>query len=591
MSRASHPSYLHHERPRWQWWALALAIASAYTLGAIGFWKYDVDHGGGGHVLDAMYQAAQLFILNAPALSPPVNLPLELSRWLALGLLGLAAASTAYRVFTAEVWAISLSFLKRHVVICGRGSIVLDMVRSQRARKPRRRVVVIAAADDTELIEGCRALRAVVLVGRPSLLLERARLSQAKRLIAVYEEDSTNVEIAVMACALSRASRPSTTPPLECHAQVSDVDLRDSLRRHHLPVQDGRCRVHFFDFFDDAARDALLVRLPLDHDGIGQGDPRQVHLVIVGSGAMGRRVGIKAAQLGHFANRRPVRISVIDRAASEREQELLFRYPGIRQTCDLTFHECSIQSTQGHQLIEGWCAAKDTMTSIAVCLDDDALALDVAMRLLPTIHDKSIPVALRMSRPDGLTSLLTGHVAPPEASRSLRAFGWLDEACIARLLDEDAREQMAKVVQVNFVELATSQGRQAAFDEAVKKWEDLVNEDYKESNRQQVDHIAIKLRAVGCEIVQASEPRPEAAFSAGEVELLAEMEHARWAAERVLAGWIYGVKPKNEAKRTSPNLRPWAELEDHIKQYDRDAVRSIPELVREVKGLKICRRS
>ena len=338
-------------------------------------------------------------------------------------------------------------------------------------------------------------------------------------------------------------------------------------------------------------RDSSGPRLPLDRQGIGQSDPRQVHLVIVGLGAMGRRVAIKAAQLGHFANRRPVRISVIDRAAGEREQEILFRYPGIRQTCDLTFHECAIQSTQGQQLIEGWCAANDTMTSIAVCLDDDALALDVAMRLLPIIHDTSIPVAVRMSRADGLTSLLTEHVAPPEASRSLRAFGWLDEACIARLLDEDAREQMATVVHVNFVELATSHGRQRAFDEAVKQWEDLVNEDYKESNRQQVDHIAIKLRAVGCELVQASESRPEAAFSAGEVELLAEMEHARWVAERLLAGWTYAVKPKNEAKRTSPNLRPWAELEDHIKEYDRDAVRAIPELVRNVKGEKICRRS
>ena len=338
-------------------------------------------------------------------------------------------------------------------------------------------------------------------------------------------------------------------------------------------------------------RDSSGPRLPLDRQGIGHSDPRQVHLVIVGLGAMGRRVAIKAAQLGHFANRRPVRISVIDRAAGEREQEILFRYPGIRQTCDLTFHECAIQSTQGQQLIEGWCAANDTMTSIAVCLDDDALALDVAMRLLPIIHDTSIPVAVRMSRADGLTSLLTEHVAPPEASRSLRAFGWLDEACIARLLDEDAREQMATVVHVNFVELATSHGRQRAFDEAVKQWEDLVNEDYKESNRQQVDHIAIKLRAVGCELVQASESRPEAAFSAGEVELLAEMEHARWVAERLLAGWTYAVKPKNEAKRTSPNLRPWAELEDHIKEYDRDAVRAIPELVRNVKGEKICRRS
>lgn len=589
MSHSSHPSYLHHERPRWQWWVLGVAIASAYSLGAIGFWQYDVDHGGDGHVLDALYHAAQLFILHAPALAPPLNVPLEIGRWLAVGLLGLAASTTAYRIFTAELGAISLGLLKGHVVICGRGSAVLDMVRNQRPRKPRRRVVVIAAAEDTDLIDGCHALHAIVLVGRPSSLLERARLLKAARLIAVYEEDSTNVEIAVSACALSRTSRPSTAPPLDCHAQVSDVDLRDSLRRHHLPVQDGRCRVHFFDFFDDAARDLLLMQLPIDHDGIGQADPRQVHLVIVGLGAMGRRVAIKAAQLGHFANRRPLRMSVIDREAGERERDLLFRYPGIRQTCELTFHECSMQSTQGHQLIEGWCAANDTMTSIAVCLDDDAVALDVAMRLLPHTHDKGIPVAVRMSSPDGLTSLLTQHVTGPGASRSLRAFGWLDEAGIARLLDEDAREEMAKVVQVNFVELAASQGRQADLDAAVKKWEDLVNEDYKESNRQQVDHIAIKLRAVGCEKVPSTDPRPEVSLTAEEIELLAEMEHVRWVAERVLAGWTYSTK-RNDPKRTNPNLRPWAELEDKIKKYDRDAVRAIPELVREVEGMKICRR-
>jgi hypothetical protein len=589
LTHGSQPSY-YYERPRWQWYALALAIAAAYTLGAFGFWKYDVDHCREGYVLDALYHAVQLFILHAPHLPPPLNVSLEIGRWLALGFLGLAATTAAYRVFTAELSAIGLGWLKGHVVICGRGSIVLDMVRSQRARKPRRRVVVIAAADDAELIEGCHALPAFVLVGRPSLLLDRARLTKAKRLIAVYEEDGANVEIAVRACALSRASRPSTAPPLECHAQVSDVDLRESLRRHHLPVQDGRCRVHFFDFFDAAARDVLLTQLPLDHDGVSQADPRQVRLVIIGLGAMGRRVAIKAAQLGHFANRRPVRISVIDRAASERERELLFRYPTIRQTCELTFHAGEIDSTQGQRLIEGLCAASDTMTSIAVCLDNDAVALDVAMRLLPTVHDRNIPVAVRMSRPDGLTSLLAPNVAPPEASRSLRTFGWLSEACVARLLDEDARALMAKVVQVNFVKLATAHGRQAAFDEAVKKWEDLSNEDYKESNRQQVDHIAIKLRAVRREIVEASNPRPEASFTREEIELLAEMEHERWVAERLLAGWTCAPKPKNEARRTNPNLIPWAQLDDEIKHYDRDAVRAIPVLIKDVKGMKICRR-
>lgn len=76
--------------------------------------------------------------------------------------------------------------------------------------------------------------------------------------------------------------------------------------------------------------------------------------------------------------------------------------------------------------------------------------------------------------------------------------------------------------------------------------------------------------------------------STEEIELLAEMEHTRWVAERVLAGWTYAVKPKNETRRTNPNLIPWADLEGTIKKYDRDAVTAIPGLVSEVKGMKIC---
>ena len=44
-----------------------------------------------------------------------------------------------------------------------------------------------------------------------------------------------------------------------------------------------------------------------------------------------------------------------------------------------------------------------------------------------------------------------------------------------------------------------------------------------------------------------------------------------------------------EVKRTNPNLVPWDQMDDRIKQYDRDAVLSIPALVRTVRGMKICR--
>jgi hypothetical protein len=42
--------------------------------------------------------------------------------------------------------------------------------------------------------------------------------------------------------------------------------------------------------------------------------------------------------------------------------------------------------------------------------------------------------------------------------------------------------------------------------------------------------------------------------------------------------------------RTNPNLIPWVQLDNQTKKYDRDAVSAIPELLREVTSMEICRR-
>jgi hypothetical protein len=69
-----------------------------------------------------------------------------------------------------------------------------------------------------------------------------------------------------------------------------------------------------------------------------------------------------------------------------------------------------------------------------------------------------------------------------------------------------------------------------------------------------------------------------AKFAPSEVELMAEMEHRRWNAERWLAGWRYGT-PSNKARRINENLVPWDDLPDSIKKYDRETVQDIPALV------------
>jgi hypothetical protein len=119
----------------------------------------------------------------------------------------------------------------------------------------------------------------------------------------------------------------------------------------------------------------------------------------------------------------------------------------------------------------------------------------------------------------------------------------------------------------------------------MRPWHEL-NEGYREANRHQADHIAVKLRATLCEAAPFGDPRPVAIWSDDEVELLAKMEHRRWNANRWLEGWSVG--PRDDANKRHPNLVEWQDLDDETRDYDRKAVRQIPELL-ELLGLKVVR--
>jgi hypothetical protein len=59
--------------------------------------------------------------------------------------------------------------------------------------------------------------------------------------------------------------------------------------------------------------------------------------------------------------------------------------------------------------------------------------------------------------------------------------------------------------------------------------------------------------------------------------LMAQLEHGRWNAERLLNGWRLG--PKDVLKKKTPYLVAWDELDDEIKTYDYDPLINFPELL------------
>lgn len=93
------------------------------------------------------------------------------------------------------------------------------------------------------------------------------------------------------------------------------------------------------------------------------------------------------------------------------------------------------------------------------------------------------------------------------------------------------------------------------------RWQDLP-ETYVAANRAAADHVAIK--------------QWDAATSGltGDalIEALAEAEHNRWCADRLLAGWSpAGDAARDNARRLHPDLRPWGALGEEAREKDRAA--------------------
>jgi hypothetical protein len=100
-------------------------------------------------------------------------------------------------------------------------------------------------------------------------------------------------------------------------------------------------------------------------------------------------------------------------------------------------------------------------------------------------------------------------------------------------------------------------------------WENL-SEFYRESNRDQAAHIPSKLAAVGCDLVpiRPGDPPDDFAFTGPEVETLAQMEHARWVAER------------EQKQPEHPDLKSWEDLQQASKDKDIRHVKGLPEILR-----------
>lgn len=111
----------------------------------------------------------------------------------------------------------------------------------------------------------------------------------------------------------------------------------------------------------------------------------------------------------------------------------------------------------------------------------------------------------------------------------------------------------------------------------------------KEANRQQIRRAPALLAELGYRVEQDDRVtrRPAVRLTAEEVESASIAEHEGWMREKISAGYRFGPV-RDDVTRTHPSLVPWEDLTDAVRELDRQRVRLLPWIAREL-GLRVLR--
>lgn len=559
---------------RYKWLLIGLMWVLVISFGYVGFTKHFNAIGQTRSYGDILYRTLQLFALEFSAVSEPISWELQAARFLAPTMAVYTAIQAVASIFWAQIQLFRVRFMRDHIVICGLGR--KGYLLSQAFRSRGERVIVIEQDTGNDFLGQCRENGVAVLIGNATDpgLLRQTRVERAKYVICVCGSDGANAEIAVNVHKLVSGRKGKA---LSCLVHIYDLHLYNLLREREMAMGEiDAFRLGFFNVFESGAR-VLLQEHPPSNDASGL----RSHIVIVGLGRLGESIVINAARArweSHAEGSSQLRITMIDKQANTRKESLCLRYPKLEQACELVPKQLDVKEPdfeRGDFLFndQGY---PDT-TVVYVCLDDDSNALSTALILHQQLRTLEIPIVVRMLHEAGLATLLRKRNMEHDSFVSLHAFGLLDRTCTPESISGCTYEILARSIHEKYVASERRKGSTPETNSSMLSWEDLP-ETLRESNRNQVEHIRVKLEAIGCDIAVTNDWDVQPFhFSEKEVDSLARMEHERWIDERLRSGFRYGTT--KDQKKTHPDLVPWEQLPEEAKEKDRDTVHQLSELL------------
>ena len=581
--------------PHVRWGVLLLLAAVWMWAGYVG-WRATAQPGAPVGPFDAVYKTIGALTFQDDYGSAPNQL-LGIARWVGM-LVPFVGLLFAFSAQLGESMARLFSGgAAGHVVVAGEGQAALVLARDCAKRGD---VVVLIASnlpDETEW--SLRHAGVMIVPGDPvhAETLRSARVAHASNVIAIADDDTINLRIEAATRALARRHKHSKRL-LAVHVGLNSPILLQEARemRGALHKDGDTIEARPFSLNELAAR-LLLQRQSgaLMATAEAQNHDRP-HLVLFGFDDAAEAVAVRALMSLWSTRFEGPRITVVTPDPDDARDRFDARYPNARThdlwKADIVFNKFDWRlRSVSEDFLQGIAAERGPASFIVVSTSVDAENIALALGVLRACNSGladadgkaywAIPIFMHEDSESEFSRQFAIGDRTKEKDAYLQAFGAVEQTATRAMIIEGALDAGAAIAHQVYVKGQEKRGEMNVRDlEAMRRNWNEVGETYRNANRASADHAMMKLWDAGWAPAPAGvKGETVTEMSDSDALKLAEMEHNRWMAERMMSGWRPGAKRDNKL-RVHPNLVPWDQLSKDDKEKDVDQVRAAVTLAK-----------
>lgn len=444
-----------------------------------------------------------------------------------------------------------------HLIVAGDGALAQTIVMGELAqRKP---VVILGNRSDAPWIGQALRKGAVICPD-----VSKCGLESARALAITGPEGAANLAQAGEIVAGLHLVRPAGNP-LEIIASVSVDDGLTADAGDGLITAQGRVR--------PALLPAMVARrLFLDHslDAFRWSGSRDATVFIIGLTDVTRLYIARLLTGGHWREGRKAKLVVIDTDPLAARAAIVERHGTIDALSPIVFARWD--GTEAHlaPLVSELHITHGRPVTYIIDAGPDAGQRGLAECIVGMHAEADMPL------PPIHVHITTGSSG--SLPDKVHAFGYEAVWSDPDALMQEQHDLIARAIHEFYLEGRLGDGERIGARASLHEWEDLP-ERYRADNRMVADCYRLKLRDIGCRILARNDRQfPAFRLRQDEEEDLARAEHDRWMVAKLADGWRFGPV-RDDAARLHPDIVPFDELSEPIKDLDREQVRIITRIV------------